>query len=166
MQNPGSALHMNRVTATEVGVELEAVTVACVIATLEVSVFIKHNLWTPTGVNCKSNTAWELCGEFVAHYDLTEVKIVFYSKRFNVFHQIRPCSQLVIRRVTHTVIVYAARGIILIASAFITDAATVFYSLLQRLTFWSSHARFQKAGFIDPGKLCPLQLQPRMMRWS
>lgn len=43
-QDPGTALHANRVATAEVGVELGTVTVALIITTLEVFVFIKHDL--------------------------------------------------------------------------------------------------------------------------
>lgn len=44
IQNPGPTLHANRVTAAEVGVELRTVTVTLIVTTLEVFVFIKHDL--------------------------------------------------------------------------------------------------------------------------
>lgn len=44
IQDPGPTLHTNRVAAAEVGVELWTVTVTLIVATLEVFVFIKHDL--------------------------------------------------------------------------------------------------------------------------
>lgn len=44
VQDPGAALHSDRVTAAEVCVELRTVSAALIQATLEVSVFIKHDL--------------------------------------------------------------------------------------------------------------------------
>lgn len=43
-QDPGSALHANRVTAAKVSIELRTVTVTLIVATLEVFVFIKNDL--------------------------------------------------------------------------------------------------------------------------
>ncbi len=49
VQDPGTALHTNRVAAAEVDVELRTVTGALIIATLEVFVLIKHDLEEDTG---------------------------------------------------------------------------------------------------------------------
>ncbi len=49
IQDPGAAVHTNRVAVAEVGVELGTVAVALIIATLEVFVFIKHNLEEKNG---------------------------------------------------------------------------------------------------------------------
>lgn len=45
VEYPGPTLHADRVAVTEMGVQLWTVTAALIIATLEVSVFIKHDLW-------------------------------------------------------------------------------------------------------------------------
>lgn len=50
IQDPGPALHTNRVAAAEVGVELRTVTVTLIVATLEGFVFIKHDLKRTVGV--------------------------------------------------------------------------------------------------------------------
>ena len=44
VQDPGPALHTNRVAAAEVCVELRTVTITLIVATLEVFVLIKHDL--------------------------------------------------------------------------------------------------------------------------
>lgn len=44
VEHPGTTLHSNGVAVTEVSVELWTVSAALIIATLKVSVFIKHNL--------------------------------------------------------------------------------------------------------------------------
>ncbi len=44
IQNPGATLHTNRVAAAEVGVEFRTVTATLIIATVEVFVFVKHDL--------------------------------------------------------------------------------------------------------------------------
>lgn len=49
IQHPGPALHANRVAAAEVGVELGTVTLTLIIATLEVFVFIEHDLEEDSG---------------------------------------------------------------------------------------------------------------------
>lgn len=44
-QNPGPTLHPDGIAAAEMGVELGTVAVALIITTLEVFIFIKHDLW-------------------------------------------------------------------------------------------------------------------------
>lgn len=45
VEYPGPTLYADRVAVTEMGVQLWTVTAALIIATLEVSVFIKYDLW-------------------------------------------------------------------------------------------------------------------------
>lgn len=76
IQDPGPALHTNRVAAAEVGVELRTVTITLIVATLEVFVLIKHDL---------EEEIW--CSIFrysiIIHYNILSLHVLTKSMSLN-----------------------------------------------------------------------------------
>lgn len=161
------------------GVELWTVTAALIIATLEVSVFIKHDLWMDMHIHTSCSRcccSWifksdnvcpptfptrSMFGPHTSFWAPFLYPTFTYTLLPTALVQIYICSVCGHTEMHcqghHCCFICLSIYISTMADAAIVLKMLSFIQCLQWLTFWSVKARFQKQ-FIDPIKLSAVQL--------